>query len=162
MNLPLLLIIIRFVSAAALLSFLGIIFWYLHRDLRSSRLLSDGESAAIGMIRILTSSIPDLAMDTVLDLSPITSIGRNDRNTIVLDDNYVSGEHALLSWRESQWWLEDLNSRNGTLLNDVAISDPVVVSAGDIITVGGVRMKLEQSGRQPADEPLSGIRDSNP
>ena len=62
---------------------------------------------------------------------------------MVLNNGYASGEHALLSWRGGQWWLEDLGSRNGTLLNEAPLTDTAVVSAGDVISVGGTQLKLE-------------------
>ena len=34
-----------------------------------------------------------------------------------ISDPYASGEHSLVAWRSGQWWLEDRDSRNGTLLN---------------------------------------------
>ena len=84
-----------------------------------------------------------LEVGAVFPLQPVTSIGRSPVNTIIVPDTYASGQHALLIWREGQWWLEDQDSRNGTLLNDVRISSPTVVSAGDIIGVGRTKLKLE-------------------
>jgi pSer/pThr/pTyr-binding forkhead associated (FHA) protein len=49
----------------------------------------------------------------------------------------------LLSLRGSQWWLEDLNSRNGTLLNDSPLETPTVVTMGDVVTIGNTQFKLE-------------------
>lgn len=157
-----LLFLFRLISAAALLIFLGLIFWYLQRDLRSARYLGDRSLSSFGMVRILSNPTSTPPENTLLELATVTSIGRNTRNTIVLEDSFVSSEHALLTWRDNQWWLEDLNSRNGTLLNDVVITDPIVVSAGDIITLGEIRMKLELPGRQNGEDTESGIRDSNP
>jgi pSer/pThr/pTyr-binding forkhead associated (FHA) protein len=83
------------------------------------------------------------AIDTVFPLLPVTSIGRSAGNTIVLVDGYSSSEHALISRRNGQWYLQDQGSRNGTLLNDVPVADTAVVSAGDIIAIGGTRLKVE-------------------
>ncbi|MFN2181963.1 MAG: FHA domain-containing protein, partial [Candidatus Promineifilaceae bacterium] len=69
----------------------------------------------------------------------------SENNTIVLEDAFVSAEHALLARRDAQWWLEDLNSRNGTLLNDLPLGESTVVSAGDVITIGSVQLKIEPS-----------------
>ncbi|MER3459472.1 MAG: FHA domain-containing protein, partial [Chloroflexota bacterium] len=80
---------------------------------------------------------------TVFPLQPVTSLGRAPTNTVALPDSYASGEHALLSLRGNQWWLEDLGSRNGTFLNGVLITEPVVASAGDIISIGRVQLKVE-------------------
>ena len=99
-----------------------------------------------GHLRVLASDSATAGTGTVFPLLPVTRIGRAEYNTIVLEDAFVSAEHALLSRRENQWWLEDLNSRNGTLLNDLAIAEPAVVSAGDVITIGSVQLKIEPTG----------------
>jgi pSer/pThr/pTyr-binding forkhead associated (FHA) protein len=73
----------------------------------------------------------------------VTSIGRSPGNTIVIPDTYASSQHALLTWREGQWWLADQNSRNGTTLNGAAIQNPTIVSSGDVIGVGRMQLRLE-------------------
>ena len=73
----------------------------------------------------------------------VTSIGRLPSNTITISDTYASSQHALVSWKEEQWWLEDRGSRNGTLLNETRIVDPTVVSAGDVIGIGHTKLRLE-------------------
>nr|MBP6804905.1 FHA domain-containing protein [Chloroflexota bacterium] len=40
-------------------------------------------------------------------------------------------------------WLEDLGSRNGTLLNGAPLVETAVISAGDVITIGGTDLKVE-------------------
>ncbi|MCB0017952.1 MAG: FHA domain-containing protein, partial [Anaerolineales bacterium] len=42
-----------------------------------------------------------------------------------------------------QWLLEDLDSRNGTLLNQINVHEPTVVSSGDIIMIGDTKLKVE-------------------
>lgn len=161
MSQPAILFLLRVFSAAILLAFMGAILWFLYRDLGAARLSSTGHFANYGALRVLASSAPAPSIRSLVELSPVTTIGRSSKNTIVLDDSYVSGEHALLTWRDAQWWLEDLGSRNGTLLNDVVIANPVVLSAGDVIAIGGMQFKLEIPGTQE-DKEESGIRDSNP
>lgn len=156
------LFLLRLAGAVVLLAFLGLLFWFLLRDLRVARLLGADQATPLGTLRVIASHSSTLPVDTLIDLTPVTSIGRNSRNTITLDDNYISGEHALLSWRDTQWWLEDLGSRNGTLINDAPLTDPVVVSAGDVITLGEIRLKLETPERGKTGRGESGIRDSNP
>lgn len=147
MSPSLILFLFRLAGAALLLAFLGLIFWYLHRDLRLTRFTVSGTMPSYGTLRVLENTLPAPTVDSLIDLTPVTTIGRSNRNTIILEDAYVSSEHALLTWRDSQWWLEDLGSRNGTLLNDVPLTSPVVISAGDIIVIGEVRLKLEIPGK---------------
>lgn len=76
-------------------------------------------------------------------LLPITTIGRSPTNTIVIEDSFASSEHALVTMRDGQWWLEDRRSRNGTLLNDIPLTQPMVVTHGDVIGVGSIRLRIE-------------------
>jgi pSer/pThr/pTyr-binding forkhead associated (FHA) protein len=80
---------------------------------------------------------------TVFELGPVTPIGRNPNNAIRLDDDFVSGEHALLAWRDGRWYLSDVASRNGTFLNGNQVTQPQFVNLGDLIGIGRVRMRLE-------------------
>jgi pSer/pThr/pTyr-binding forkhead associated (FHA) protein len=79
----------------------------------------------------------------VFELGPITPIGRKAINAIRLDDDFVSGEHALLAWREGRWYLSDVASTNGTFLNGEQVSQPRPVHQGDLIGIGRVRLRLE-------------------
>lgn len=50
-------------------------------------------------------------------------IGRNSSNDLCLiDDDYVSGNHASINYMEDNLFLYDLNSRNGTFINDRKIT----------------------------------------
>jgi len=99
--------------------------------------------SALGQLIVVEPGPTGLQAGTTFPLSAVSSIGRGLRNLVSLDDEFLSSEHALLSWRQNCWWLEDLGSTNGTLLNDVRISKPVPVAAGDIIEVGRVSLRLE-------------------
>lgn len=157
------LFIVRVAGAVLLLAFFSLVAWFLYRDLRVTRQLMTGRAAELGSLRVVASPNNEALLAKRYELAPVTTLGRNSRNTIVLDDGYVSGEHASLTWRDGQWWLQDLGSRNGTLLNDVVLGEPVVLSFGDIVTIGGIRLRLEPPGIGELEEgEKSGIRDSNP
>ena len=44
-------------------------------------------------------------------------IGREDSCELHLDDPMISRRHAAVTFAEGRWWIEDLGSRNGTLVN---------------------------------------------
>jgi hypothetical protein len=96
-----------------------------------------------GRLVVLRADGTPLKPGTSFPLLPLTSMGRAPTNTIVLNDTFASGEHALVTLRGGQWWLEDRHSSNGTVLNGYRIQEPVVLSAGDVISVGQVDLKLE-------------------
>jgi pSer/pThr/pTyr-binding forkhead associated (FHA) protein len=137
-----LLLVLRLVLALLIYAFLGSIFWMLWRDLQRTT-ATRSVSKPQGRLTVIASDADGPAMGTTYALQPITSIGRAPTNLVSFTDTYASAQHALLNWREEQWWLEDQNSRNGTLVNGVRISEPTVVSAGDILSVGHTKLKLE-------------------
>jgi hypothetical protein len=137
-----LLLILRLTLALLIYAFLGAIFWMLWRDLKQTTAVRQ-PSKPQGRLTVIESDADGPAVGTTYPLQPVTSIGRAPTNIVPLSDTYTSTQHALLSWREKQWWLEDQNSRNGTLVNEVRISGPTVISAGDIISVGHTKLKLE-------------------
>jgi len=78
-------------------------------------------------------------------LSASNSIGRHKNNRIVIDDDFVSAHHAKLTWENGAWRLIDLNSTNGTLLqNKPVTADPTKMKPDDIIALGGIKLQLKQ------------------
>jgi pSer/pThr/pTyr-binding forkhead associated (FHA) protein len=68
-----------------------------------------------------------------------TTIGRAVECDIVITSKRVSREHARLVREGRRVMLEDLNSTNGTLLNDERILEPMELRDGDMISVGDVK-----------------------
>jgi pSer/pThr/pTyr-binding forkhead associated (FHA) protein len=143
MSPEIILFLLRVISALLLLGFLGSLFWFLYKDIKIAQHSVGDPTKRLGRLRVIANPHSTPPENSTFELTYITSIGRNPRNTIVLDNSYVSGEHALLIWRDSNWWLEDLDSRNGTLLNDLPVGEPTVISTGDIVAIGNIQLKLE-------------------
>jgi pSer/pThr/pTyr-binding forkhead associated (FHA) protein len=75
---------------------------------------------------------------------PMTTIGRApDNSLIVPNDGYASGHHAKVYWSQGRWLLEDLNSSNGTTVNDQLITGPYSLSPNDVIKVGRTLFRIE-------------------
>ncbi len=95
-----------------------------------------------GQAIVVNPGSTGLAPGTAFNLDPITTIGRKLTNTLVLDDNFVSGDHSLLTWRDGRWWAEDVRSTNGTLLNGAELPRATPIVDGDVLTVGGVQLRI--------------------
>jgi hypothetical protein len=139
----LLVFFLRLTSAALLLAFLAVVAWLIHQDILVTAALLSDRQRHYGYVHLLTSSSPLLEPGSRFPLLPVTSIGRATSNNIVIEDHYASAEHALVTLRGRQWWLEDLGSRNGTLLNELPLEGAAVVTSGDVITIGDARLKIE-------------------
>lgn len=84
------------------------------------------------------------ARATPIKLRDQVEIGRGDRCAIRLQDTYVSQMHARLYPKDGAWYVEDLGSTNGTMLNDRRVQAPVEVHAGDVLKVGKTVLELRR------------------
>jgi serine/threonine protein kinase len=66
----------------------------------------------------------------------VTTIGRTNGNDLVISGRTVSRRHARLLFKDGHWYLEDLQSVNGTMVNNVRIYNPVLLNDGDTINFG--------------------------
>jgi pSer/pThr/pTyr-binding forkhead associated (FHA) protein len=73
--------------------------------------------------------------DYELDKVRVT-IGRTSNNDIVLNEPVVSGEHAAISQEGGVITLVDLDSTNGTYINDRLVVDKKPLKHNDVISVG--------------------------
>lgn len=69
-------------------------------------------------------------------------VGRSPECTLVLDDEFASGRHLRIFPRAEGWFVEDLGSRNGTLLSGTKISGTVPVESGSVIRIGRTTLEL--------------------
>lgn len=67
------------------------------------------------------------------------TIGRSSTNDIMLPDANASREHAALAKREDGWWIVDLGSTNGTLVNDALVKERRLHD-GDVVKVGATEL----------------------
>ncbi|MDF1825616.1 MAG: FHA domain-containing protein [Verrucomicrobiales bacterium] len=67
----------------------------------------------------------------------VISIGRGDQNSIIVEDDAVSGSHCELRLHERNYRIVDSGSTNGTLLNGERISGvPKKLRDGDRLSLG--------------------------
>lgn len=76
---------------------------------------------------------------------PETTIGRGPENTVVVDMDNVSRRHARVIRANEGFVVEDLNSTNGTYVNDLEVKQQGLRN-GDLIKVGGAILKFLQGG----------------
>ncbi len=82
--------------------------------------------------------------------SPVT-IGRLPHNTVAIDNPAVSGQHARLVVEGGQYILEDLNSRNGTFVNNKPINRHLL-HEGDVVAIGKHALVFHLVGKGEAAE----------
>lgn len=130
------LLFVRVLIALTLYAFLGTILLLLWRDLRAASRASEQIPYARLELRDGEATIG------TFQLVEFNSIGRETGSIIFLEDDTVSAHHANLVYEKGQWLLEDLGSHNGTIVNEVQIEEPIVVTHGDQIRLGKVLLVL--------------------
>ena len=99
------------------------------------------------MAKIIVSLDDNLIKVVLLDKDRMT-LGRRPYNDIVVDDLAVSGEHAALQIIGHDYFIEDLNSTNGTYINEQKIKRQILKN-GDNIEIGKYAIKYVQDGISP-------------
>ena len=79
-----------------------------------------------------------------------TGIGRSNKNEIVIADNSISRQHITIEKERGGFRVMDPGSSNGTFLNGDRILKSQLRN-GDIIEIGNLRFRFEQSGGDPAE-----------
>src|SRR6266513_4404830 len=139
MTLDVFLFILRLLFIVLLYLFLMQVVIAITRDLRktsaASESLENKAPPVVGHLIVVDSGPSNILPGTHFDLSPQTTIGRGPTSTILLHDNFISGEHTRLWNRNGTWYVQDAGSTNGTYVNNQPARDPMPAKPGDIIQV---------------------------
>lgn len=63
-------------------------------------------------------------------------IGRGSENDLVIRDEAVSREHGKFVWKDGLHVYHDLNSANGSYINNQVVSEPMPLGPGSILSLG--------------------------
>ena len=77
------------------------------------------------------------------------TIGKGPQNDIILADASVSSAHAVIRFEDGAYKINDLGSRNGTLVNDARLgAEPRAINHGDLIKMGhcALTFRLKEAG----------------
>jgi pSer/pThr/pTyr-binding forkhead associated (FHA) protein len=69
----------------------------------------------------------------------VSTVGRDPESTICINDSSVSRAHARITIADGQALVEDLQSKNGTSIQNQPITGPTVLADGDEIEFGHVK-----------------------
>lgn len=77
------------------------------------------------------------------DLIGGLSIGRSKESDVQIEDRYASSFHARVFSRDGRHFVEDMDSTNGTLLNDATLKGEAELMDGDVVRIGDTEFKFE-------------------
>ena len=75
-------------------------------------------------------------------VKPEIIFGRDLDSDIIVPDETISIRHCKITYHHKQWWADDLNSTNGSFLNENPIDSPVIITNGDELRLGNVSFSI--------------------
>lgn len=130
---------LRLLAASALYGFLGwalFLFWH---TMRQQAL--EVAARQVAPLELLVTAPGEATSSTKFTGREVV-IGRESDCECQVKHVTVSARHARLSFHHRQWWLDDLQSTNGTKLNSEPLLTPTVIVNGDEITCGEIRLAV--------------------
>lgn len=85
--------------------------------------------------RLVISGVIVANKEYILSTEPVV-VGRENSNDLVLKDPEVSRRHARITYQGGRYFVEDLNSTNGTFLNEQRLQGQMPLSHADVIRLG--------------------------
>jgi pSer/pThr/pTyr-binding forkhead associated (FHA) protein len=70
-------------------------------------------------------------------------IGRDESNTVVLNDRQISKQHTAIMYDNDQFWIEDTLSKNGVFLNGRKVESRQKLFHGCVIKLGATILRFE-------------------
>ncbi|WBW99288.1 FHA domain-containing protein [Oceanirhabdus sp. W0125-5] len=117
----------------------GIIYYALkvmYKDINKNEKKTSQQVKTIGLEVLDPGNNTNLKHGSLIPVVQKLSIGRDKKNMVQLEEKFVSGKHAVIKLVGDGYYIEDLNSTNGTILNNEKITEKVWLSSGDLIKVG--------------------------
>lgn len=100
-----------------------------------------GEADYLGRLRVLFGE--PLGAVFVLG-NRRTTIGHDVGNIIVIGDDLISNKHAMITFADQRYTIEDRNSKNGIFVDGEPVAKSQILSHGNVIKLGSTIFKFEQ------------------
>jgi len=145
------------ISVALKFAFLAVLYLFLlwiansaRKDLKRNKGGDSASDATIGAIPVgsydswlVVVRGGGLEAGTRFDVFGGVTLGRSGEADVSFTDRYASGLHARLYPRGDRYFLEDMNSTNGTLLDGGAVTSEAELRDGSMIEIGDTAFRFE-------------------
>jgi pSer/pThr/pTyr-binding forkhead associated (FHA) protein len=80
---------------------------------------------------------------STVQLAKKVSLGRSNENDVIVADPLISRQHAIIESIGGGYQVTDLNSANGTFINDAPLTSPARLHVGDLVKFGGTVFRFQ-------------------
>jgi two-component system, NtrC family, response regulator HydG len=85
----------------------------------------------------------------VLDPNLAAILGRSHHCTVILHDEHASRQHAKVYYQDLQWKIDDLETMNGTKIDEQPVQPSAVLKNGQEIVIGEIRIRFVEEEAMP-------------
>lgn len=129
-------LILRALFALSLFAFLGWVIYVLWKDQQKAI-----KTSLEYKIPSITLKVKKTDLEHTFN-QPELFIGRDAQADMHIPDDTLSAVHARVFYKNNHWMIEDLQSTNGTFINDERLSTPSVLVDGDLIACGEISILI--------------------
>lgn len=134
-------LILRILLVILAYAFVGGVGYLIYKDLKSTVYQQE------------LIAVPPIIMQVNMDQQTITQkfsqpeiiLGRDPSCDLTLDNSTISLRHSRITFHDKHWWVEDLDSTNGSFLNNISIDTPTVITSGDQLKLGRVLINITEN-----------------
>lgn len=134
--------VLRFAIMAVVYIIIFLALRIMYKDIKGGEKKKPVKKKAFGLEVIEAGQNPNLKEGSIVPIHGELTIGRKNTNNLVLEDQFVSGNHVRIFLRNTDYMLEDLGSTNGTKINEQRLEERVILRVGDEIEVGSAVFKV--------------------
>lgn len=133
-------VILKYVFIIIIYLFIYSVIRLIYLDIRGLSFLTDNMSAYLELVTN-EDDIPYM-INEYYPLNRDLTMGRSLYNDIVLENPYISKRHLEVVRRDHEYLLIDLNSANGSFVNNKKVLTSAKLNDGDIISIGNIEFRF--------------------
>lgn len=115
----------------------------MYKDIKSGgKKKTTHRKKAFGLEVIKAGQNKNLKKGGIIPVQGELKIGRKSNNHLILEDQFVSGNHVRIFVKNTDYMIEDLGSTNGTKVNNQRLEERVILKVGDEVEVGSSVFKV--------------------
>ncbi|AUG56466.1 FHA domain-containing protein [Acetivibrio saccincola] len=135
------LLIAKVVFASVIYLFIFSIIRLIYLDIKSMNVSKVNLDKGFPTLRLKTRrELLPFKVEDIYVLSKSMTIGRQDKNDIVIKDSFISGIHAQFILERGEVYIRDLDSKNGVFINEKRVENNSknLLKDNDIIKIGQI------------------------
>jgi hypothetical protein len=134
--------IFRFIIIAIVYIIIFMALRIMYKDIKGGGKKKSPKKIAFGLEVLEAGENLNLRKGGIIPIHGELTIGRKNTNHLVLEDQFVSGNHVKIFARNTDYMIEDMGSTNGTKVNEQRLEERAILRVGDEIEVGSAVFKV--------------------